>query len=253
MDNHAPAGHRHVTALEHRHVATLDDTFDFVNTHELDATGHPVEGLSTLGDATGWLTEHGLLHPEVRRAIDGSRAPRSAELLEHVRAVRAGLREIVEALVAERRADPKALDAVNAVLRARSVVELVPSEGCLAVGHRHVGDPLDDALAGVAEPLVSLVAAGDTDRLRICANDSCRWVFTDGSRTGRRRWCSMASCGNRAKAARHRARRRAATTAGDPAVAPGGVLVAPADGRDPSPPATAGAASERTDAGSAPA
>ncbi|HSW41707.1 MAG TPA: CGNR zinc finger domain-containing protein [Patescibacteria group bacterium] len=61
----------------------------------------------------------------------------------------------------------------------------------------------------VAEPLVALVARGEADRLRICANDGCRWVFHDTSPTGRRRWCSMASCGNRAKAARHRARKRA--------------------------------------------
>ena len=44
----------------------------------------------------------------------------------------------------------------------------------------------------------------------ICANDTCRWIFYDTSRTGRRRWCDMATCGNRAKAARHRARAKAA-------------------------------------------
>jgi predicted RNA-binding Zn ribbon-like protein len=35
-------------------------------------------------------------------------------------------------------------------------------------------------------------------------------VFYDESPTGRRRWCDMSTCGNRAKAARHRARRKAA-------------------------------------------
>ena len=48
------------------------------------------------------------------------------------------------------------------------------------------------------------------ERLRVCANPECRWAFFDSSRTGRRRWCDMATCGNRAKAARHRARLRAA-------------------------------------------
>jgi predicted RNA-binding Zn ribbon-like protein len=195
--------------LEHRHDATLEATFDFLNTDELDGAGHPVERLPSLVDATGWLADHGLLHPEARVAIDASTIPRDHDLLAHVHKVRAALREIVEALVAERQADPPALATVNAVLRARGMVELVPSEGCFAIGHRHVGDPLDGALAGVAEPLVSLVASGDPSRLRICANDGCRWVFHDTSRTGRRRWCSMSSCGNRAKAARHRARRRA--------------------------------------------
>ncbi|MEO8274522.1 MAG: CGNR zinc finger domain-containing protein, partial [Chloroflexota bacterium] len=43
---------------------------------------------------------------------------------------------------------------------------------------------------------------------RVCANDRCRWAFFDSSPTGRRRWCDMRSCGNQAKAARHRARLR---------------------------------------------
>jgi flagellar biosynthesis GTPase FlhF len=30
----------------------------------------------------------------------------------------------------------------------------------------------------------------------------CRWVFSDSSRSGRRKWCDMNTCGNRAKAAR---------------------------------------------------
>src|SRR3990172_7901865 len=37
-----------------------------------------------------------------------------------------------------------------------------------------------------------------------CADPRCARVFFDGSRNGKRRWCEMATCGNRAKAARHR-------------------------------------------------
>ena len=61
------------------------------------------------------------------------------------------------------------------------------------------------------------LTGGHPERIRICDNDRCRWVFYDTSRTGRRRWCDMATCGNRAKAARHRARAKAgeAGEAGD--------------------------------------
>ncbi|MCV7279815.1 CGNR zinc finger domain-containing protein [Mycolicibacterium flavescens] len=40
------------------------------------------------------------------------------------------------------------------------------------------------------------------DRVRTC--NRCGWLFLDSSRGGRRRWCSMSTCGNREKASRHR-------------------------------------------------
>jgi predicted RNA-binding Zn ribbon-like protein len=199
---------------DHRHAASLDDTFDFLNTDELDGAGHPVERMPALADATRWLEERGLLHPEEARRIEALPHDRQEAGRSQVHASRAALREIVEALVARRPADAAALETVNDLLRVRTLPELVAGDGSLAIGHRHVGEPLEDALAGVAEPLVALVAADEADRLRICANDGCRWVFHDTSPTGRRRWCSMASCGNRAKAARHRARKRAAVPGG---------------------------------------
>ena len=50
----------------------------------------------------------------------------------------------------------------------------------------------------VADALFRLPAA----RLRICPR--CGWLFHDSSKGGRRRWCSMSTCGNREKAGRHR-------------------------------------------------
>ena len=71
---------------------------------------------------------------------------------------------------------------------------------------------IDDVLARLAERVARQVISPDVDRLRICASDTCDWVFYDSSRTGRRRWCDMNTCGNRAKAARHRARARDTAT-----------------------------------------
>ena len=45
---------------------------------------------------------------------------------------------------------------------------------------------------------------GELPRVHRCANHRCVRVFYDASRNGKRRWCEMATCGNRAKAARHR-------------------------------------------------
>ena len=133
--------------------------------------------------------------------------------LARLRAVRAAAREVYDAVVEARDADQAAIDRLNEALRHRPLVELTAGSGGCGVGHRHVGDPWDEALARTLEPFVQSVAEGDTDRFRICANDGCRWIFEDESRAGRRRWCDMSTCGNRAKAARHRARQKAVGTA----------------------------------------
>jgi predicted RNA-binding Zn ribbon-like protein len=202
----------HGASQDHTHEVSLEDTFDFLNTIELE-NGFLEDHFISLADATGWLLEHGIVHPE-RLADDrptgdaGNDAENEA--LARIRSVRAALREISDALAHERTADPAALAEVNRALQARERIELVQSDDGLSVGHSHVGDSVDDALARLAAPLVDEIRAGHADRVRICDNDTCRWMFYDESRAGRRRWCDMSSCGNKAKAARHRARVKAA-------------------------------------------
>lgn len=71
-----------------------------------------------------------------------------------------------------------------------------------------VGDDMAQARSTIAGSLAHYLADHDRERLRICADDTCRWLFVDHSPAGRRRWCDMRTCGNRAKVARHRARTR---------------------------------------------
>ncbi|MEO7457051.1 MAG: CGNR zinc finger domain-containing protein [Gemmatimonadaceae bacterium] len=68
--------------------------------------------------------------------------------------------------------------------------------------------PVGDAFAGLLIPIVESAAdaliLGELARVRRCADPRCARVFQDETKNGRRRWCDMATCGNRAKAARHR-------------------------------------------------
>ncbi len=192
----------------HAHGVDLEATFDFLNTADIE-NGFPVEKLPSLDDALDWFLERGLIHHEGADRIKGKVAtdPEAVEKgLDRVHDVRDALREVAEAIVEKRVPKASALATVNRTLHARQVIELVPGpEGCY-VDHRHIGDPIDDALARIADPLVSELTGGTPERIRICASDTCQWIFYDASRTGRRRWCDMATCGNRAKAARYRAR-----------------------------------------------
>ncbi|HLW52181.1 MAG TPA: ABATE domain-containing protein [Candidatus Angelobacter sp.] len=45
-----------------------------------------------------------------------------------------------------------------------------------------------------------ILISGKFRRIKQCADESCGWLFVDRSQTGKRRWCSMADCGNRYKA-----------------------------------------------------
>jgi len=56
----------------------------------------------------------------------------------------------------------------------------------------------------VVESAADALVLGELVRVRRCADQRCPRVFFDGTKNGRRRWCDMSSCGNRAKAARHR-------------------------------------------------
>jgi predicted RNA-binding Zn ribbon-like protein len=190
----------------HSHSAKLWDTLDFINTLDYHRDGWK-DSIESPAQAVAWFADRGLTHPHPELAKD----PRT---LDRVRDVRAALREITEAITEDRPAPRQALDEANRALRARSVLELVPSQTGVAPSHRHVGNPISDALARLVEALAIEMAAGHPERLRICDSDSCRWVFYDSSRTGRRRWCDMSTCGNRAKAARLRARRRQEQSAG---------------------------------------
>lgn len=199
----------------HAHDVDLEDTFDFLNTEDTE-NGFPVEKLPTLDTALAWFVDRGVVHVEGANRVRAQAAASDhleASELGRVHGVRSALREVAHSISEHRAPDTAALETINRALHARQVIELVPAPDGCSVDHRHVGDPIDDALARLTEPLVSELTDGHPDRIKTCASDTCDWIFYDDSRTSRRRWCDMATCGNRAKAARHRARSRTASVA----------------------------------------
>ena len=193
----------------HAHDVDLEDTFDFLNTDDTD-NGFPAEKLPTLDDALTWFVDRGVIHTEGANRVRSQAEPLMgarprAYPCRPIGPARGRCRSITE----HRAPDAGSLELVNRAMHARQVIELVAGPDGCSVDHRHVGDPIDDALARLTEPFVTELTEGHPERIKICASDTCEWIFYDSSRTSRRRWCDMATCGNRAKAARHRARTRA--------------------------------------------
>jgi len=88
------------------------------------------------------------------------------------------------------------------------VTEVTASRGKVVTRRRPGGTPLERLYGAVARSAAELLAGGEPRRLRKCANPSCRLMFYDGSKAGRRRWCSMRTCGGQAKARTFYRRRR---------------------------------------------
>jgi predicted RNA-binding Zn ribbon-like protein len=182
---------------DHDHALDLEQALDFLNTREL-VDGRPVDHLVAPVDASDWFVGRGVLHADAD--------PFSERDLAHIRVVRDALRAVVDGIVAGMAPRAAALEVVNGALAVGRTARLEVEGQSLRVGHAHRTDAVGSALAAVVEPIAATLAEHGPDRFRVCANDGCRWTFYDTSRTARRRWCDMRTCGNRAKAARHRAR-----------------------------------------------
>lgn len=129
--------------------------------------------------------------------------PRAAEsLLNHAerlgRALRLSFRAILQAQQPHRDwAEP-----INRILRVTEGHDELQWDGAnWRFGFVAREEGLEWLLAAIARSGAELIAEGATENLKCCANPDCPILFYDESRTHRRRWCSMALCGNRSKVA----------------------------------------------------
>lgn len=122
------------------------------------------------------------------------------------------LREVVRELVAARKlgqaANPAAL---NGFLRkAVSHPQLVWSaSGAPHLERQRKVQTAEQFLSPIAEAAADLLVAGDFNLIRRCEHPECILWFYDRTKAHKRRWCSMALCGNRHKVAEFRKRKLA--------------------------------------------
>jgi len=128
-------------------------------------------------------------------------AGRRPDEAEHVLGEARRLRTLLHSAVLDP-SDVRALAGVTGFVRAAAAAaRLRPSDsGAVArVVPRQVG--LSLPVRAVALCAEALLTSPDLRRVAACPGHDCGWLFLD--RSGRRRWCSMADCGNRAKVAAH--------------------------------------------------
>jgi predicted RNA-binding Zn ribbon-like protein len=186
---------------------------EFVNT---DAAAQPPGGdlLRDFDALLGWLETHESVDDErgsgIRRRALLQPAAAAASLVD-ARRVRASLRALAERGDASERVREDAVVEINRVLGRSAGTRRLDrhADG----GFLRAFVPTGDAFAGLMIPIVESAAdslvSDELARVRQCADTRCHRVFLDCTKNGLRRWCDMGVCGNRAKAARHRARERA--------------------------------------------
>lgn len=165
---------------------------DLLNTRWI-SEGVPQDLLTDAGGLAVWLAANGL------------GLPADETVLRHTLQARDALRAVVDATPREETGGTpltgtERIDAVLAHGRIR--LTLTPQ----GPGERaEFEDPAWGPGWLAARNYLELLGTSP-DRIRRCAHETCVLHFLDTSRNGTRRWCSMASCGNRAKASRHYAR-----------------------------------------------
>jgi predicted RNA-binding Zn ribbon-like protein len=165
---------------------------DFVNTEIPDWHRDDVSTPEALAD---WLRERGLA---------GERDGVDADLFVAARSLRSALRELARANTLGTPPAPGRRRAIDAALHAFP----------LQVRLRDGGPRLVPAKVGAAGGLAEIVAVvadaravGSWPRLKACRQETCGWLFYDGSRNRSSSWCSMQVCGGRAKSSSYRRRR----------------------------------------------
>jgi predicted RNA-binding Zn ribbon-like protein len=129
--------------------------------------------------------------------------PQAAEaLLLKARRLGSALRKVFAAMLRKQRIAGEWIEPINEILRiTEGHDELVAQAGVWKIEFVAREGGLDWLLAAVARSGAEIIVEGARARLRLCANPHCGLFFYDNSRTRRRRWCSMAVCGNRSKVA----------------------------------------------------
>jgi predicted RNA-binding Zn ribbon-like protein len=161
-----------------------------------------VETLVTPDDLGLWLVRAQLLSAPHR--VTRARLGQARELREAIDVS-------VQAAVGAAAAPPAAVALIDGwLVHAGARAQLaVSAAGTPVLGELAPADAVRRALGLVALDAARMLGTQDeAARIRICASQTCSARFYDRSPAARRRWCSMALCGNEAKARRHRERSR---------------------------------------------
>jgi predicted RNA-binding Zn ribbon-like protein len=179
---------------------------DFANTAEWHRSSNPSEMVNSYSDLVRWSQDAGLFDAGAAQAMlsEADQHPRQAKaVLRRSLSLREAIFGIFTSVAGDEKPKESDLALLNQFLGDASQAQHLvhTSEGFDWVWDQ---ETLDRMLGPIARSAADLLTSDDLKRVGVCADDrGCGWLFFDTSRNHSRRWCSMESCGNRAKAMRH--------------------------------------------------
>jgi predicted RNA-binding Zn ribbon-like protein len=182
-----------VTQEEFRfYLGSLALNFSATVGHRL---AQPIERIATADDLARWLRAADL--------VAGDVVPSAAEYRAAIR-LREAIYAVGAAVIHDR---TPAIEDVETINRAASAERRIAQLDALARTRmfRKARAPVRAALAAIADDAIR-VFNEECELLGACEDRACGALMRANPRGPRRRWCSMASCGNRAKVAAYRAR-----------------------------------------------
>lgn len=179
-------------SLPHRIAG--DIALDLANTVSWRGTDRETDHLMSAEDIVAWAKEAGL----VDRGYDVSSRERDV-LVKRTLALRLAIGEAGAAIAHGKDAPVSALNVIRDL--AASALQAAEVSGVPAT-FKFKG--IDKIVGAVAWSALDLLRGDELSRLKQCPPNDCRWLFIDRTKNASRRWCDMATCGNRAKKHAHR-------------------------------------------------
>jgi len=170
---------------------------DLVNSEEWDGFGKRTDHFAS----PRWLAtflKHWNLHPLPSKDVPRRKLVQSRVLL----------RRAAAKLAAGGSLDPREISKVNQALKVPVRQNLVQDQNEIRAEIVPVRSDWTWVIARIAASLGEMLANQEVERIKVCANSDCRWVFYDPTKARTKRWCSDRICGNRARVRRARAAQR---------------------------------------------
>jgi predicted RNA-binding Zn ribbon-like protein len=177
-------------------------SLDFVNTLDFRLSENPTESLTSFESFVDWAVKKKITDRAAAEELKKSEGDPD-QALHRVLELRELLFRLLSAVTRRARIAEEDLDRFNGLLaEAMSNIHITQTQE----GFDWLCCPgdfgLESILYRIVKSAADLLVSTQLQRLRICADPECGWLFLDFSRNHSRRWCSMESCGNRAKARR---------------------------------------------------